>query len=384
MATIANQPRCDVCGNKLVKNGKNSAGRTRWRCKNCGASTTVSRPDITAKKQFTSFHRWATGKQSIAELGTPRSTFHRTTAWCWQVQPHLEQTGEQHRYLMLDGTYFNGYCALTAFNGKHIIDWQFCDREKIASWTHLLQGMTPPQIALIDGNGALESVLTALWPDTKIQRCYFHIRQSMVKHLTLNPRTVPGQQLLALTRALMKVSTKDEAANWSEQFIHWQSMHEVTLKERTYAKDRTASRPTRVKPHQTWWYTHIGLRRAERLLHDLLKKDHLFQWLDLAQPGELLPKTTSPLEGGINAGIKEQLRLHRGLTPQHSMALVRWHLYRYAENPKDPWSFVQRHHWAEKPKRKPRAEEPIGPAVYGQHFSWEDGNGIRKGWGGRR
>lgn len=384
MATIANQPRCVVCGNKLVKNGKTGAGRTRWRCKNCGASSTVSRPDITAKKQFTSFHRWATRKQSITELGTPRSTFHRTTAWCWQVQPRLERTGEQHRYLMLDGTYFNGYCALTAFNGKHIIDWQFCDREKTASWTRMLQRMTPPQIAVIDGNGALESVLTALWPDTRIQRCYFHIRQSIIKHLTLNPRTVPGQQLLALTRALMKVSTKAEAVNWREQFYQWQSMHAVTLKERTYAKDNTTARPSRIKPHQTWWYTHIGLRRAERLLHFLLTKDHLFPWLDLAQPGELLPKTTSPLEGGINAGIKEQLRLHRGLTPQHSMALVRWHLYQYVENPKDPWSFVQRHHWAEKPKPKPVPEELIGPALYDQNFSWEDGNGIQKGWGGRR
>lgn len=384
VATIANQPRCDVCGNKLVKNGKNSAGRTRWRCKNCGASSTVSRPDITAKTQFTRFYRWATGKHSVSELETPRRTFHRTTAWCWQVQPSLPQTGEQHRYLMLDGTYFNGYCALTAFNGNHIIDWQFCDREKTASWTRMLQRMAPPQIAVIDGNGALESVITGLWPETKIQRCFFHIRQTMVKHLTLNPRTAPGQQLLTLTRALMKVSTKEQANQWTEQFYQWQSMHTVTLKERTYAKDKTESRPAHARPNQTWWYTHINLRRGARLFHSLLKKEQLFQWLDQAMEGEALPRTTSPLEGGINAGIKNQLRLHRGLKPQHSITLVRWHLYQYVQNPQDPWSFVERKHWAEKPSPKPIKEEPMGPALYDKHFSWDDGNGVQKGWGGRR
>lgn len=367
-----------------MKNGKTSAGRTRWRCKACGASSTISRPDITAKAQFTQFHQWATGKHTITELGLSRTTFHRTTTWCWQVHPSLPHTGEQHRYLMLDGTYFNGYCALTAFNGTHLVDWQFCDREKNVSWTRMLQRMTPPQLAVIDGNGALESVMTGLWPETKIQRCYFHIRQTMVKHLTLNPRTVPGQQLIALTRALMKVSTKEHAANWTEQFKQWQSMHEVTLKERTYAKDKTASRPTHVKPHQTWWYTHIGLRRAERLLHCLLTKEQLFQRLDLAQPRELLPKTTSPLEGGINAGIKHQLRAHRGLTPRHAMVLVSWYLYQFVENPRDPWSFVKRAHWADKPRPKTVIEEPIGPVLYDKNFSWEDGNRIQKGWGGRR
>lgn len=206
----------------------------------------------------------------------------------------------------------------------------------------------------------------------------------MVKHLTLNSRTVPGQQLLTLTRALMKVSTKKEAANWTEQFIQWQSMHEVTLKERTYAKDNTASRPARVKPHQTWWYTHINLRRGEKLFQSLLTENQLFQWLDQAGESEVLPRTTSPLEGGINAGIKDQLRLHRGLTPEHSLALVRWNLYQHAENPKDPWSFVQRRHWEGKSTPKPTKEEPLGPVLYDNKFSWDDGNGVQKGWGGRR
>ncbi|WP_416375677.1 transposase-like zinc-binding domain-containing protein, partial [Neomicrococcus lactis] len=36
MPVASHRPRCGVCDCVLVKNGKTSAGRTRWRCKSCG------------------------------------------------------------------------------------------------------------------------------------------------------------------------------------------------------------------------------------------------------------------------------------------------------------------------------------------------------------
>ncbi|WP_446715210.1 transposase-like zinc-binding domain-containing protein [Corynebacterium stationis] len=36
---MANQySTCSICGGKLIKNGENSSGRSRWRCKECGTS----------------------------------------------------------------------------------------------------------------------------------------------------------------------------------------------------------------------------------------------------------------------------------------------------------------------------------------------------------
>lgn len=32
MKSACNRPVCGVCGQRLVKNGKTSSGRTRWRC----------------------------------------------------------------------------------------------------------------------------------------------------------------------------------------------------------------------------------------------------------------------------------------------------------------------------------------------------------------
>ena len=51
---------------------------------------------------------------------------------------------------MLDGTYFNGWCVLIAFNGQHVIDWQWCDTEKKIAWQALLERIPAPKIAIIE------------------------------------------------------------------------------------------------------------------------------------------------------------------------------------------------------------------------------------------
>ncbi|WP_436627492.1 IS1/IS1595 family N-terminal zinc-binding domain-containing protein [Brevibacterium renqingii] len=78
MSNPRNHPTCGVCANKLVKNGKTSTGRTRWRCQPCGASTTQARADITRKAVFQAFLNWLLGTarlteqaQSIAKFSSP-------------------------------------------------------------------------------------------------------------------------------------------------------------------------------------------------------------------------------------------------------------------------------------------------------------------------
>ena len=125
MKKIDNRPRCGICANTLVKNGRTTAGRTRWRCKHCGASTTQSRPDITAKAQITMWLNWLLSATPQRELPVARSTFYDTTAWCWKVMPQAESTGEIHRWIMLDGTYYQDMCVLIAVTQSHVVDWQF-------------------------------------------------------------------------------------------------------------------------------------------------------------------------------------------------------------------------------------------------------------------
>lgn len=383
MSDPRNHPRCGVCTRKLVKNGKTTAGRTRWRCKTCGASTTQSRTAITRQAEFQTFQDWLTSSRARGDFASSSRTFTRHTAWCWNVAPVLAPTGQIHDQIMLDGTYFNGWCVLIAHTGHHVIEWQWTDQEKTASWTALIERITPPAYAIVDGNGPLGRTIARLWPDTGIQRCLFHIRQAAHTHLTRRPVLPANKELLALYKALSKVSTLDEAATWTASFVSWEARWQTFLKHRTYARTGT-ERPRHVSPQQAWWYTHIRTRRAWKLLAGLLRDEELFTWLHAAADGVPIARSTSALEGGPNKAVKDFQRHHRGLSEDHSRRGVDWLLYRLTEHPKNPWTFARPAHWAP-PKRSPlrTTSEAIGPAVYDTHFSPEDGNGIQHGWGGR-
>ena len=383
MANPKNAPRCGVCENKQVKNGKTSAGRTRWRCKQCGSSQVQSRVDVTRKAEFDLFLVWLLGKASQSEIGSSGRTFRRSITWCWRVKPVVIQTGEIHRQIMLDGTYFNGWCVLVAYTGMHVVDWQWCDKESVASWGALLDRMTPPDITIVDGNKALLSVLADKWPKTKVQRCLFHLRQGAHRHLTRRPNLPASQELLALFRALSTITDLDQAATWMGLYASWESKWSSYLKQRSYPSKKNP-RPSYVRTSQKWWYTHIRLRRARGLIATVVKSEHLFTWLTQAQPDEKIARTTSPLEGGINAGIKDLLRTHRGLSDDHARRAVDWYLYTHTKDHTPPKDLVHPHHWQEplKPRSQPSPEQ-IGPKVYDTAFSDEEGIGIRKGWGGR-
>lgn len=99
---------------------------------------------------------------------------------------------------MLDGTYLQGWCLLIAFSGQHVLGWQWCDRESKPAWTALLERLPAPEMVVVDGGRGVAAALSECWPTTQVQRCYFHIFQTITRHLTMNPRLDAGK---ATTRA---------------------------------------------------------------------------------------------------------------------------------------------------------------------------------------
>lgn len=348
---------------------------------------------------------WILGKASQAELdgtATGRS-FRRAVSWCWNVTVQAPQTGQVHDAIMLDGTYFNGWCVLVAYTHDQVVDWQWCDKESQAAYGALLGRIAPPRVVIVDGHKALMAAVKEHWPNTRVQRCLFHIRQGAHRHLTRHPRLPAAQELLALIVAIPKVKDLDEAAGWVAAYLSWDARWAPFLKERSYAK-HGAIRPTYVRAGQKWWFTHIRLRRARSLINGALmpggispknlEYGHLFTWLahpapppDPAiqpAPKRTTGRTTSPLEGAVNKAIKDLLRHHRGLPPHHARKVVDWYLYHQIKDIKDPWTLVKEHHHnPAKQKPKPVLEEQQGPAEYDTAFSTEEGIGIRKGWAGR-
>ena len=59
-------------------------------------------------------------------------------------------------------------------------------------------------------------------------------------------------------------------------------------------------------------FTHEKLRKAKRSLNRLISSGHLFTYLDpLLSLDTSLPSTNNRIEGGVNAPLREMLRLHR-------------------------------------------------------------------------
>lgn len=157
------------------------------------------------------------------------------------------------------------------------------------------------------------------------------------------------------------------------------------MKHRSYPRTGTP-RPTGVREDQRWWYTHQRLRKARGLYRGLIRHQNLFTFLDLELTSKLrgkIHRTTSPLEGGPNKAIKELLRAHRGMPENHARQAMDWLLDSLTEHSRDPWALAGEDHWNPPPPPPPREKEPIGPALYDNAFTWEDGNGIQHGWAGR-
>jgi hypothetical protein len=389
VSVARNAPTCGVCGSKLVRNGTTSAGRTRWRCKRCGASSTLSRLDITRKAQLDLFHTWLLGGLPQDQLASTSRTFRRDTAWCWRIQvPPPAPSTTAHDVVILDGTYFQKWCLLIATDGRHVIDWQWCDREKKIAWQQILQRHHVPHMVVIDGGTGLHAAISESWPQTTVQRCYFHIFQVVRRHLTLRPRLEAGKEILLLTRALMKVREPDQAIAWLLEYNEWEIRWDSFLKQRTYARP-DITRPANIPKDRAWWYTHQNLRKTRGLFRHLLRTKSLFAWLepDLIErcpDTDPLPRTTSSLEGGPNKALKDLFRGHRGLPVEHARRAAEWKLNSLTAQPRNPWSLVRpEHHTPQKTRRTDTSQdEPIGPAL-GTGFSWEDGNGLQHGWAGR-
>ena len=323
------------------------------------------------------FVGWLLSKDTQSQA-TPASarTFRRHTTWCWNVTPSLPSTGQIYHQIQLDGLYLSSrWCILIALGDGHVIDWQWCDKEKTASWQALLERIAPPQLVILDGGPGAAAALAHLWPDTPVQRCLVHLQRGVRRQITLRPKTAAGRELRRLSLALTKITTPEQAATWMTALNTWHTRHKDLLTERTYATDTTTPR--------AWWYTHERLRKAYNSLATPLKKNTVFTYLDPTLTGFTPEATTNRIEGGVNAQIRLLLKHHRGLSTHHQRRAIEWLLTSYADPQPTPRTFLTPEHYTPTPTTPPPTPEHVGPAAYDNNFSWEDGNGLQQGWAGR-
>ncbi len=378
---------CGLCGARLKRNGTTSAGRTRWRCTGCGASSTKPRRDLTRRAELDTFVGWLLGPVGqAAASGKSARTFRRNTAWCWLVEPEITVTGEIYDEVQIDGIHLSSnWCCLIALHRGKVIAWQWCDREKTVAWKVLLAQVPPPRVVVCDGGSGLLPAVAEAWPDTRVQRCLVHVQRNVRTYLTTKPRTDAGKALWGLAKKLTRINTAEDAVTWLQHLNDWHTLYGHLTRERTYRHQLTGTRvaPEWVRPGRTWWYTHERLRKAYRLLDKLVRNDHLFTYLAPEHDGLEISSTTNWIEGGVNAGLRDLLKRHRGMPEHHQRRAVEWWLHTHAIAA-PPISNLVKAHLAQPPAPPVvEPEEPIGPAGYDTGLSPDEGLWHRRGWAGR-
>lgn len=320
---------CATCSHKLQKRGKTAAGTQRWLCPSCHISGIRPRADLAQALLLDRFVGWLLGKQSQDELAVAARTWRSQTAWCWEVMPRSPAVSEVHPVIILDGIRVGSLVCLIARTPRAVMVWRWVGWESSVTWGTLLASIPAPTVVVCDGQKGILKALAAHWPETRIQRCLFHVWQNIRAKLTLHPQTKAGQTLLQLTRDLWSVRTKQQALVWQHRFAAWEQEYGDFIRKRTYFEQPVSHR-------RRWWYTHRGVWSASRQHKKLVSGDQLFVYLEDTLTPEPIPRTTNYVEGGINSPLRTQLKLHRGLNQLHRQRLVEWYLYTRTTNPKPP------------------------------------------------
>ncbi|APT83977.1 IS1249 family transposase [Corynebacterium aquilae] len=386
------------CGKPMKKNGTTSANNTRWRCTNCGYSETICREDDKQPARFRLFITWLTTHRSLTDIATDvhrsRRTLERWFRLFWLIAvPCPIDKHTIHDQIFIDGTYFKPIgCLLIAADATHVITWHWCKRETTNDYKALLEKLHAPHIVTTDGcRGSLEAI-TALWPDTKIQRCLIHVRRNCINDLTRKPRTTAGRALLKLAQDLPTITTQEQANTWSAHLTLYGEVFCDFLNERTYKKDVPADQiPKQFRHNRVYWYTHYRTRRTYRRLTELNKTGQLFAYLTPPEgfPDTIAKASNNSLEGGINRQLKQLVSDHRGLTGEYLRKAIEWWLYQHTKLPADPQTIGRQQRWGKgqlvKAKALTQAEHTTNddgrPATYDDGIDQEYTHslGIRKG-----
>lgn len=305
----------------MKRNGKTSAGRTRWRCTSCGASS-VRRMDSSAKLPD-SFLGWLLTRRRQADMPGGGRTFRRKTARFWEIWPMPPKVESPRRVVFVDGIHPGRKAVVPiASDEGHALGRHLCRSENSRAWAALMSRVAAPEVVVSDGGDGFQKALRRTWPGTRHQRCVFHAFCQVRRYTTSRPRTQAGAELYGLARALLAVTTLREADGWVQSLLAWSERWGSFLAETARSEDGRVS------------LAHERLVRARRSLVRLVNAGALFTYLDpgLVRDGPP-PSTNSSIEGGVNARLRAMLRDHRGLSIERRLKAVFWWCYVHSPNP---------------------------------------------------
>lgn len=160
-----------------------------------------------------------------------------------------------------------------------------------------------PLIITMDGERSVIRAIRDVWPQTKIQRCLYHIQREGLRWLRTFPKTQAGRELRAILSALASVKSFADRDAFLQLFHAWINAHYVSIK---------------ALPNSTIAFK--DLKKTVTLIKNALPD--MFHYLDDSN----VPSTTNALEGFFSR-LKSDYQRHRGLSPQHRMSYLNWYCH---------------------------------------------------------
>lgn len=201
-------------------------------------------------------------------------------------------------HLVVDATYFGkrkdntswGVILFRDSDLKENLWWKYVDTESESYYREgrdflLRMGYTILSVTCDGFSGNIP-----VFKDFPLQMCHFHMKQIVIRNVTLKPQTEAGQVILAIIKTLTYTDSETFASrlrNFHFKYINF-------LNEKTY------------HPEGGWSYTHDGVRRA------YFSIVHWFTYLFTFEKNKRIPNTTNTCDGHFSH-IKDIVRIHRGL-----------------------------------------------------------------------
>jgi len=310
----------------MVKAGKNSGGKQRYKCNYCMTRTLAKKEFRSRQNELKAFVNWLIDSTKVDHKSKkPRRTFYRKTNWCWSVIPKINSEEIPSEFIFVDAIYQSrNQCLLIARDAQSVLHYVWSESENTGSYTELLKDIPEPKFLICDGHAGIIKASTTLWKSVEIQRCIVHVMHSAQRKLGKRSPSPVNQIFRRHINKLAQVDTVKKSENWQKKF------HALYEEHKDYIEEFSLSISANTGEVIRRFRTHKKLFSACNEIIKLLQCNRLFIYITHG-----IPNNANHLEGGINSPLKNLLRCHRGISSEHQKRMWEWYLLSRSATPID-------------------------------------------------
>ena len=320
MSKLRRRQRCPKCGSLDIIRWGIRNNHQRYKCSNCGSSFIRKQPTVSSANRFIWFRKWVLGKQTIQDIaevsGYSERHLRRWFDDYLSQSPKWEITRHANTHILVDGTWLDSDHCLILYRDsdlKTTIYYSFAETEDEYAIIKDLQALKSMRLRISsftsDGSEDIIRAIKYCYPHIDRQRCVVHIERECLSWLTQHPKTSAGITLRRLVCQISHIKTSNDKLFWIKQIREWYDEYEEFIKQKTINKETGEMT-----------YTHDNVRRT--YIHIKRALPNMFKYID----NPSIPNNTNSLESFFGH-LKDNLRIHRGMSIEHRQNFIKWYLF---------------------------------------------------------